>query len=194
MHAYASERTWSTTERTARCWAEMPTAMPRVAATGFDEEWTSSKREFKSKTTTETIPIRTPPQHKPPAVGGKKRQRPRRAQRCRQQNNMARPDPSATMNLRCPVALDEMVKAKARQDEEDLKGPSGLARMMKTFQDETTAAAASEAVSAATKRTPRRIVDPASPRGGKAPTIAACRLLLSAGTIVAPTSIRRRIP
>ena len=56
------------------------------------------------------------------------------------------------MNLRCPVALDEMVKAKARQDEEDLKGPSGLARMMKTFQDETTAAAASEAVSAATKK------------------------------------------
>ena len=64
----------------------------------------------------------------------------------------AKPDPSTTMNLRCPVALDEMVKAKARQDEEDLKGPSGLARIMKTFQDETTVAATSEADSSAIKK------------------------------------------
>ena len=60
-------------------------------------------------------------------------------------NAMTTPGASATMNLRCPVALDEMVKAKARQDEEDLKGPSGLARMLKAFQDETSATVTAEA-------------------------------------------------
>jgi hypothetical protein len=45
----------------------------------------------------------------------------------------------STRTLHCPVALDHMAKTKAKQDEEDLKGRSGLARMMKTFQDETAA-------------------------------------------------------
>ena len=67
----------------------------------------------------------------------------------------AKPDPSTTMNLRCPVALDEMVKAKAKQDEEDLKGPaSGLARMLKTFADETNATATAEASASTTTKDP----------------------------------------